>query len=1382
MNRLLFLFFCFPFFLFSQNWNQIGLDIDAEHRDDYNGYSVSYSDDGNRLAIGAIQNDNIQGNGAGSNYIGHVRIFENINGNWVQVGQDIDGTSGVYEFFGSSVSLSSDGNIVAIGAPFIAPGSPSYGAGLVRVYEFDGTNWNQRGSDILASGGSTGYSVDVSDDGRKVIVGSPNWNSNNGSVRIYDWNDNILIWEELFTFDGTGGQMAGHSVSINGDATVYAFGSKNGCSGRGCVDVYYNNGVAIIPMGTTISGYTGGDAFGYSVSLSNDGNRIAAGAKNNDGNGVGTYTGLTVVYQFISGPMGGWSQLGGDIVGESIGDAFGYSVSLSNDGNKLAVGAPQNDGNGNNSGHVRIFELSNSSWNQISQDIDGEYQENQSGHSVSLSGDGSKVAIGAPNNCDEYPCVYSGNMYLQGHVRAYTNIVPVNGCTDSTALNYDPSANTDDSSCCYTEIIEGSSTILLGDTVTLSINPFDTIINGFTYGGEYNGSHYFISDNPLDWKYSDSICIVHGGHLATISDMGENSFVTSLSNSNLWIGFNDESSEGSFVWSNGEANTFDNWAIINECTSTSNQPDNGGTQTTENYTHIYENCNEWNDYPNSGYSTCYAVLEIDDFFTASNILWSTTDTTISTSDIPSQTTNYWVQTNQNGNICSDTVTITVYIPFSNLPDSIIACDSVQICVDSIAGGSYSWGTSNISTSGNLAIGDTYQGGLVFYLDGNGGGLIVSPVIGNANWGCYGTNLAGADGTAIGTGMQNTIDIIAGCTTSTTAADLCANLTLGGHNDWFLPSKDELHQLFINSIATGIPFQFGDTHWSSSEGDATGAWLQIFVGGWGGTGNQQNGAKVNTYPVRAVRSVSSFVSPAIDTLNCVWVSNTGWNYITITTANGITATDSVYVSLNTPVSGSSSVSACDTYTWEGQTITSSGNLTHTYQNTSGCDSVHTLSVTINSPTTSTTTESSCDSYDWNGNTYNSSGTYTFNTTNANGCDSIATLDLSINTSSTSISTVTNCDNFSWNGTVYTSSGIYTYTSLNATGCTNVDSLILTIFNQTSSTFKETACDSYSWNGTIYTSTGIYSYTTTNSNGCDSIANLELSINTTTTSITSETSCDNYTWNGNTYNSSGSYTYTLTNSNGCDSTATLELILSLLDVSDITTNTSCNEAVDGSAEITVTGGIQPYSYSWDSGQITQDLIGVRSGNYILTVTDSNLCSKTINISVNEPEDLIVDPYVTNASCEVSDDASIDITPYGGTMPYTYLWSNGQITEDLQNIKIGEYTVLITDFNGCQKLDSINVDFDGSDNCFFIPTLFTPNGDGINDTWLIDGLDLYPDILVQVYNRWGQLLFESLGYANKWDGTHNGNELPIGAYYYVIDLNNDTDPLNGPITIKR
>ena len=106
-----------------------------------------------------------------------------------------------------------------------------------------------------------------------------------------------------------------------------------------------------------------------------------------------------------------WQQLGADIDGEAEGDESGWSVSLSADGSTVAIGAPENDGNGSNSGHVRVYRYIGSGWQQLGADIDGEAAVNYSGDSVSLSADGSTVAIGAPGN--------NGNGDGSGHVRVY---------------------------------------------------------------------------------------------------------------------------------------------------------------------------------------------------------------------------------------------------------------------------------------------------------------------------------------------------------------------------------------------------------------------------------------------------------------------------------------------------------------------------------------------------------------------------------------------------------------------------------------------------------------------------------------------------------------------------------------------------------------------------------------------------------------------------------------------------------------------------------------------------------------------------------------------------------------------------------------------------
>jgi hypothetical protein len=153
----------------------------------------------------------------------------------------------------------------------------------------------------------------------------------------------------------------------------------------------------------------------------------------------------------------------------------------------------------------------------------------------------------------------------------------------------------------------------------------------------------------------------------------------------------------------------------------------------------------------------------------------------------------------------------------------------------------------------LAIGDTHQGGIIFYLDGNGGGLIAAPTdqsAGAAEWGCVGTVISGADGTGIGTGAQNTIDIEAGCPTAGTAADLCANLTLGGYSDWFLPSKDELNMMYTNlhSASPSLGGFASNVYWSSTEIDNGYAWFQLFV-----NGSQNGNYKDFTFYVRAIRA-------------------------------------------------------------------------------------------------------------------------------------------------------------------------------------------------------------------------------------------------------------------------------------------------------------------------------------------------------------------------------------------------------------------------------------------------------------------------------------------------------------------------------------------------
>ena len=404
MRVSLFLLLHIPFAIVSTYGQvQIGRAIDGEAKGDYSGSSISLSSDGRRVAIGAPFND---GNGDNS---GHVRIYQELNRSWIQVGDDIDGEA-KFDKSGQSVSLSSDGRRIAIGAP----GSSGNGvnSGHVRIYEERGGTWRQVGEDIdgEAEFDESGQSVSLSSDGGRIAIGSNSGNGNNsGQVRIYEELDGT--WRQVGSdIDGEApGDLLGSSVSLSIDGTRLAIGAPaNDGNGElaGHVQIYEEQDGTWRQVGEDIDGEAAGDKSGQSVSLSSDGRRVAIGAPWN--NGSGEIAGQVRIYEERDGT---WRQVGADIDGEAAGDKSGQSISLSSDGRRVAIGAPANDGNGNFSGHTRIYEERDGTWIRAEKDIDGEAENDQSGFVVALSSDGRRLAIGAPWN--------DGTGNSSGHVRIY---------------------------------------------------------------------------------------------------------------------------------------------------------------------------------------------------------------------------------------------------------------------------------------------------------------------------------------------------------------------------------------------------------------------------------------------------------------------------------------------------------------------------------------------------------------------------------------------------------------------------------------------------------------------------------------------------------------------------------------------------------------------------------------------------------------------------------------------------------------------------------------------------------------------------------------------------------------------------------------------------
>ena len=234
-----------------------------------------------------------------------------------------------------------------------------------------------------------------------------------------------------------------------------------------------------------------------------------------------------------------------------------------------------------------------------------------------------------------------------------------------------------------------------------------------------------------------------------------------------------------------------------------------------------------------------------------------------------------------------------------------------------------------------------------------------------------------------------------------------------------------------------------------------------------------------------------------------------------------------------------------------------------------------------------------------------------------------------------------------------------------------------------------------------------------------------------------------------------------------------------VSGIITDALCYGSADGIVDLTVTGGTILYSYLWTDSTTNQNLTGASFGWYSVEVTDVQNCLTKEVFFIDQPDDIILSSTVFQTTCRDNEDGSITVYVEGGTPDYDYLWSTNEVTETIYNLAPGIYTIEVMDEHGCIKSDTLILNQSEID-CIQPPTAFTPDGDGINDTWILENINNYENATVQVFNKWGNLLYETNGGYTPWNGYYNGKRLPSATYYYIINLNNEDVPYTGPITI--
>jgi len=251
------------------------------------------------------------------------------------------------------------------------------------------------------------------------------------------------------------------------------------------------------------------------------------------------------------------------------------------------------------------------------------------------------------------------------------------------------------------------------------------------------------------------------------------------------------------------------------------------------------------------------------------------------------------------------------------------------------------------------------------------------------------------------------------------------------------------------------------------------------------------------------------------------------------------------------------------------------------------------------------------------------------------------------------------------------------------------------------------------------------------------------------------------------SPGSYDFLVQNNQGCffDSTIVInepELIVLKEDVEII-----CESTELANVGIEASGGVLPYSIAWGFGDtIFNPSLGI--GVYNFTFTDANGCTSTDNVEVLPPFLPELSYTLTPPSCEYNFDGSINVEVAQGYPPFVYDWDDGKSESFIDSLPPKSYRLTVTDSAGCSSsLLEVLVPYVYND-CFYFPSAFTPNDDGINDTYEVSSIFSRSPLILSIYNRQGNLVFQSEDNIS-WDGKYKNQKCPLGKYYFHLQFAN-------------